>query len=120
MLVLTVGGTGEMLGVSTGACVATLCDGCMRINEQHDTLLVYLYYTPSQNSGYDFTPSQVKTQTCVDSVDKSHESIGNALAPKMECADSYRGRNLALPGLCTWGYRSRTRAARSFKSRRTR
>jgi hypothetical protein len=33
----------------------------------------------------------------------------------MECADNYGGRIRALPGLCTWGYRARTRAARSFK-----
>jgi hypothetical protein len=35
---------------------------------------------------------------------------GNAfIAPKMECADNYEGRIRALPGLCTWGYRARTR-----------
>jgi hypothetical protein len=34
---------------------------------------------------------------------------------KMECADNYEGRIRALPGLCTWDYRVRTRAARSFK-----
>jgi hypothetical protein len=48
-------------------------------------------------------------------MDKSPEILGNALAPKMECADNYGGRIRALPGLCTWGYRARTRAARSFK-----
>jgi hypothetical protein len=52
---------------------------------------------------------------------KSPEILGNALALasffpfKMECAGKYWGRVRALPGLCTWGYRSRTRAARSFK-----
>jgi hypothetical protein len=47
--------------------------------------------------------------------DKSHEFLGTAFAPKMECADSYVGRIRAQPGLCTWGYRARIRATRSFK-----
>jgi hypothetical protein len=54
-------------------------------------------------------------QPCVDLIDKCPEILGNALAPKMECADNYEGRVRALPGLCTWGYRTRTCAARSFK-----
>jgi hypothetical protein len=33
----------------------------------------------------------------------------------MECADNYEGRIRTLPGLRTWGYRARIRAARSFK-----
>jgi hypothetical protein len=33
----------------------------------------------------------------------------------MEYDDNYEGRILALPGLCTFGYHARTRAARSFK-----
>jgi hypothetical protein len=44
---------------------------------------------------------------CVDSIDKSPEILGNALAPKMECADNYEGRIRALPGMYTWGYRAR-------------
>jgi hypothetical protein len=59
-------------------------------------------------------------QPCVDFIDKSPEILGNAFAPKMECADNYEGRIRALPGLCTWGYRARTRAARSFKQSYTR
>jgi hypothetical protein len=51
---------------------------------------------------------------------KSLDTIGNALAPTMECADYTGGRIRALPGLCTWGYHARTRAARSFNSRRAR
>jgi hypothetical protein len=49
------------------------------------------------------------------SIDKSPEILGTAFAPKMQCADKYEGRIRALPGLCTWGYRARIRAARSFK-----
>jgi hypothetical protein len=33
----------------------------------------------------------------------------------MECTDIYGGQTRALPGLCTWGYCTHTRAARSFK-----
>jgi hypothetical protein len=46
-------------------------------------------------------------------IDKSPDILGNALAPKMDFADTYGGR--ILPGLCTWGYCARTRAARFFK-----
>jgi hypothetical protein len=52
---------------------------------------------------------------CVDFIDQSPEFIGNAFARKMECTDNYGGRIRALPGLCAWGYRARTRAARSLK-----
>jgi hypothetical protein len=52
-------------------------------------------------------------QQCVDFIDKSPEIIGNALAPKMERADNNVGRIRALPGLCNWGYRARTRTASS-------
>jgi hypothetical protein len=48
-------------------------------------------------------------------IDKYPEILGNAFARKMECADNYEGRVRTLPGLCTWGYRARTRVARSFK-----
>jgi hypothetical protein len=58
---------------------------------------------------------KLQKQPCVDFIDKSPEILGNALAPNMECADNHGGRILALPGLCTWGYRARTPAARSFK-----
>jgi hypothetical protein len=54
-------------------------------------------------------------KSCVDFIDKCPEIPGNAFARKMECADNYEGRIRALPGLCTWGYRACTRAARSFK-----
>jgi hypothetical protein len=43
-------------------------------------------------------------------IDKFPEILGNAFAPKMYCADKYGVRIQALPGLCTWGYRARTRA----------
>jgi hypothetical protein len=43
------------------------------------------------------------------------EALGNAFARELECADNYEGQIRALPGLCTWGYRARTRVARSFK-----
>jgi hypothetical protein len=33
----------------------------------------------------------------------------------MECTDNCEGRVRTLPGMCTWGYRARTRAARAFK-----
>jgi hypothetical protein len=66
-------------------------------------------YTPPQLSGQDFAPSQVENVT------KSHEILGNAFAPKMECADKCEGRIRVVPGLCTWGHRARTLAARSFK-----
>jgi hypothetical protein len=46
---------------------------------------------------------------------KSHETIGNAMAPKMECADKYGEQIRELPGLSPWGYRARTCAARSLK-----
>jgi hypothetical protein len=41
--------------------------------------------------------------------------MDNDFASKMECGDNYEGRIRALMGLCTWGYRARTGAARSFK-----
>jgi hypothetical protein len=37
------------------------------------------------------------------------------LTPKMDCADKHGGRIQALPGLHTWGYRTRTRATRYLK-----
>jgi hypothetical protein len=55
-----------------------------------------------------------KLCSCVDLIIKSPEILGNALAPKMECADNYGGQIRELPGLCTLGYRARIRAARSF------
>jgi hypothetical protein len=61
------------------------------------------------------TLAQEEMSSCLDLVDESPEILGNALVPKMECADNYGGRIRALPGLCTWGYRARTRAARSFE-----
>jgi hypothetical protein len=54
-------------------------------------------------------------QPCVDFIDKYPEIPDNAFALKMECADNCEGRVRALPGMCTWGYCARTRAARSFK-----
>jgi hypothetical protein len=55
-------------------------------------------------------------QLCVDFIDKSPEVLGNALAPKMERADNYGKRIRALPGLCTWGYCARTRAAHALSN----
>jgi hypothetical protein len=61
-------------------------------------------------------PAEFHTEmNCVDFVDKFPEILGNALAPKMECADNNGGRIRALPGLCTWGYGARTHAACAFK-----
>jgi hypothetical protein len=54
-------------------------------------------------------------EPCVDFIDKYPEIPRNVFAHKLECADNYEGRIRTLPGLCTWGYRARTRAARSFK-----
>jgi hypothetical protein len=54
-------------------------------------------------------------QPCVVFIDKSPEILGNALAPKIECANNYGGRIRALPDLCTWGNRVHTRAACPYK-----
>jgi hypothetical protein len=72
-------------------------------------------YTPPQKSGQYFAPSQVKNVTIRQiKLDKFPEILGNALASKMYCADKYGVRIQALPGLCTYDYLARTRAARFF------
>jgi hypothetical protein len=72
-------------------------------------------YTPPQKSGQDFAPSQVESATMRRFIDKYPEIPGNAFARKLECAENYEGLIRTLPGLCTWGCRARTPAARLFK-----
>jgi hypothetical protein len=73
------------------------------------------YYTPPQKFGQDFAPSHMKNTTMRQFCWIFCVILGNALMPKVDCPDTYGGRNRALPDLRTWGYRARIRGARSFK-----
>jgi len=48
-------------------------------------------------------------------IGKYLEIQGISYTRKMKCTDNCEGRVGTQPGMCTWGYRARIRAARSFK-----